>query len=136
MAVQTKKRSSVIFIILGVLFAFCVICIVASFAMDSMGLLPTPMPTDPASITQPTAASSSPTLVSTESPVAKYLEEYGGAERAYLEILTSTDCAFLQEKFDVASDNNKRETPGTEGFKWTLGYMTAADDRMREIGCY
>lgn len=76
------------------------------------------------------------TPLATPSPAGKYFEEYGGRIEAYEEIFSLSDCAKLQEKFDTASENNKREKPGTAGFKWTLGYMTASDDRMKELGCY
>lgn len=66
----------------------------------------------------------------------KYLAEYGGNRDVYVEILALTDCKILQEKFDIASGNNARETPRTPQYEWTLGYMTASDDRMKEIGCY
>mgnify|MGYP007100047969 FL=1 len=104
--------------------------------MDAMGILPTAAPTLPASATQPQITQPTPAPASTESPATKYLQEYGGSEQAYLEILTSTDCKFLQEKFEIAYANNQRETPGTEQFSWTVGFMAATDDRMREIGCY
>lgn len=66
----------------------------------------------------------------------KYIAEYGGNRDVYTEILSLTDCKILQEKFDTASANNAREKPGTQQFKWTLGYMTVADDRMKAVGCY
>ena len=65
-----------------------------------------------------------------------YVDQYGGALNAYIEILSSDDCIFLQEKFDLAAANNDREEPGTAAFRWTLGFMEAADEHMREIGCY
>ncbi len=65
-----------------------------------------------------------------------YVNEYGGNLESYQTILSMTDCATLQEQFDTASANNKREQAGTPQFKATLGYMTAADDRMKELKCY
>lgn len=68
--------------------------------------------------------------------VDEYIGEYGGERLVYNEILGSNDCAELQETFDRAANNNDRETPGTRLFDITLGYMTAADDRMEYVGCY
>jgi hypothetical protein len=65
-----------------------------------------------------------------------YVKRYGGNRAVYQDILTTTDCAILQNKFDTAAANNDRATSGTKEFKWTLGYMTAANDRMSSIGCY
>jgi hypothetical protein len=65
-----------------------------------------------------------------------YMREFGGNPDVYNEILAMTDCTALQEKFDIAAANNDRETAGTKQFQWTLGYMQASDNRMREIGCY
>lgn len=66
----------------------------------------------------------------------EYVAEYGGNRDVYAQILSMTDCAKLQEQFDLASQNNLRETPGTPAFKWTTGYMAAADNTMKEVGCY
>ena len=68
--------------------------------------------------------------------IAQYISDYGGESEVYEEIFSLSDCSELQEKFDIAAANNDRETPGTAMFKLTLGYMTATDDRMREVGCY
>jgi len=95
-----------------------------------MGLLPetTPLPTNPP---LPTS-----TILPTPSPAQTYFEEYGGNIEVYNEILSLTDCALLQEKFEIAYANNQRETLGTQQFRWTVGYMTATDDHMKAIGCY
>lgn len=66
----------------------------------------------------------------------EYVAEYGGVRNEYVEILELNDCELLQEKFDISSENNARQTTGTPLFKMTLGYMKAADERMKEIGCY
>jgi len=65
-----------------------------------------------------------------------YMEEYGGNPNVYADILSMNDCANLQIQFDLADKNNEREEPGTPARRWTLGYMTAANNRMEEIGCY
>jgi hypothetical protein len=66
----------------------------------------------------------------------EYVSEYGGNREVYAQILSMTDCIKLQEQFDLASQNNSRETPGTPEFKWTTGYMVAADNTMKKVGCY
>jgi len=73
-----------------------------------------------------------PTLITADD----YVNEYGGSVELYGYILTLNDCSLLQEQFDLASANNERETPGTSAFKMTMGYMKAADDRMKAMGCY
>lgn len=65
-----------------------------------------------------------------------YFNEYGGSLEVYQNIFSLTDCTELQNQFDRAADNNEIEEPGTPAHKWTLGYMKAADERMKEIGCY
>lgn len=59
-----------------------------------------------------------------------------GQSAVYERIAALTDCAELQSEFDRASANNGREEAGSTGFEITLSYMQAADDRMREVGCY
>src|SRR5687768_13188325 len=83
-------------------------------------------------IAQIACGSSAPTVKTAND----YIQEYGGNADVYNAILSLTDCAALQEQFDIASENNQRETPGTPGHKQTLGYMTAADDRMKGLNCY
>jgi hypothetical protein len=63
-------------------------------------------------------------------------DERPGSAAVYDEIETSADCAALQETFDRASANHDRAQPGSAERRWTRGYMRAADDRMRSIGCY
>lgn len=66
----------------------------------------------------------------------EYVNEYGGRREVYQEILSMTDCNKLQEKFNIASKNNDRASPGTQHFKITMGYMQVAHNRMAEINCY
>jgi molybdenum-dependent DNA-binding transcriptional regulator ModE len=49
---------------------------------------------------------------------SEYLNEYG------------------QGEFDQAAANNDSAAPGTAQHKQTLGYMTAANDRLQAAGCY
>jgi uncharacterized membrane protein len=67
--------------------------------------------------------------------VDAYLDEYGGSRSVYTGILAETDCDSLQASFDQAAANNDAATTSDQR-NWTLGYMSAADDRMQAIGCY
>jgi len=69
-------------------------------------------------------------------PADRYVDEYGGERTVYARILGSSDCQFLQGQFDIAADNNDLATPGSDEHKWTLGYMTAADEQLEASGCY
>lgn len=58
-----------------------------------------------------------------------------GDPEVYKRIAATKDCAELQREFDTASASHDRATNQTQR-EWTTGYMTAADERMREVGCY
>lgn len=47
-----------------------------------------------------------------------------GNPDVYNRIASLTDCSELQREFDIADSNNQTD------------YMKAADERMREVGCY
>lgn len=68
--------------------------------------------------------------------VDDYIQEYGGNADVYNHILSLSDCGLLQEQFDIAAGNNANASPGTSEHKESLGYMTAADDRMKALNCY
>lgn len=68
--------------------------------------------------------------------VDEYMNKYGGNPDIYNKILSLTDCTLLQEEFDQAYANSQIQSPGTPQHKWSTGYMTAADNRMKEISCY
>lgn len=51
-------------------------------------------------------------------------EEPAGNDAVYDRINSTEDCATLQAEFDTADSNGKTD------------YMKAADERMREVGCY
>ena len=61
-----------------------------------------------------------------------------GSPSVYKQIARMTNCAKLQEKFDIAADNHDREVQqgDLEMMKITTSYMDAADNRMSEVGCY
>jgi hypothetical protein len=65
-----------------------------------------------------------------------YYDEYERSVAVYERILGMSDCTELQNEFDTAADNNDRAEPGTSQHRQTLGYMTAADDRLEAAGCY
>lgn len=64
-------------------------------------------------------------------------EEYpSGNPEVYRRIGGMTDCAALQAEFDQADENRGNQPAGSEQAEWSTNYMMAADDRMREVGCY
>lgn len=72
-------------------------------------------------------------LAACSSPPA---EERPGNPQVYERITSTEDCALLQREFDTAAENNERSEPGTGQYEGTLDYMKAADERMRQVGCY
>lgn len=64
--------------------------------------------------------SSAPKLKNT----TDFVKEFGGNPDVYDRLLKMTDCPTLQNEFNIAEENTN------------IGYMKAADQRMREIGCY
>jgi len=73
---------------------------------------------------------------STPKQVEDYMHDYGGKQQVYENIFSLTDCTKVQEQFNIASLNNKAATAGTSQFNATLGYMKAADARMKQLNCY
>jgi hypothetical protein len=61
-----------------------------------------------------------------------------GDPAVYARIAKMTDCATLQEQFDIAEQTSQRPG-GPQGATWSeigIAYMQAADERMREVDCY
>lgn len=58
-----------------------------------------------------------------------------GDPEVYKRIAATKDCAELQREFDTASANHDRAATGVQR-ETATAYMTAADERMREVGCY
>lgn len=80
----------------------------------------------------PEATTTSSTVPTAEAPPSR-----GPGDPAVYDRLDDlTDCAALQEQFDIAAANNDRAEPGTDMFDITLSYMLYADERMQEEGCY
>lgn len=61
-----------------------------------------------------------------------------GNPEVYARIAAMTDCAALQQSFDTAFENHGRDRArGRHDLAViSTAYMGAADDRMRQIGCY
>jgi hypothetical protein len=64
-----------------------------------------------------------------------YVEEFGGDIAVYTRILEMTDCTELQREFERADENSKLQEPGTQGYRWSIGYRTAAENRIKEVEC-
>jgi len=118
------------------LIAIVVLC----FACITFGwVLQTFFPIDSA-VAIPTSTLSSsviiPTSTASGTSVDQYMQEYGGNPDVYTKILSLTDCTTLQQEFDQASANLALQSPGTSQYKWSIGYMKASDNRMKQIACY
>lgn len=68
--------------------------------------------------------------------VDDYMQEFGGNVDVYNRILSLTDCSALQSEFDQADENLQLQSPGTPQYQAGIGYMQAADDHMKSVGCY
>lgn len=64
-----------------------------------------------------------------------YVEEFGGDISVYTRILGMTDCTELQREFDKADTAAKGQDSGTAEYKASIGYRTAAENRMKEVEC-
>jgi hypothetical protein len=61
-----------------------------------------------------------------------------GSPAVYTQIAQSTSCSELQALFDIAEANNQQamQPPIDQAeLDWTLSYMTAAGQRMEDLGC-
>jgi hypothetical protein len=61
-----------------------------------------------------------------------------GNPDVYRRIAKLTDCARLQDEFDTAETNHERDIARgrTDLAEIDTSYMTAADERMQQVGCY
>jgi hypothetical protein len=64
-----------------------------------------------------------------------YMEEFGGDITVYTRILSMTDCTELQREFERADEDSKLNDPGTQEYRWSIGYRTAAANRIKEVEC-
>lgn len=63
-------------------------------------------------------------------------ERTTGNPDVYARIDSLTSCTALQREFDVAMDNAEAREPGDPARDLSLSYASAANTRMREVGCY
>ena len=91
---------------------------------------PAPGATTPA-VTRPGATTPATTAVTTR--LAR-----PGDPAVYARIDKLTDCFALQREFDTAEATEVRESEAghTEQAGWATAYKSAADQRMRQIGCF
>ena len=59
-----------------------------------------------------------------------------GSPEVYQRIAGLSDCRLLQGEFDTASANHGRSGASLAQMEAASGYMAAADERMRAVGCY
>lgn len=58
-----------------------------------------------------------------------------GSVAVYQRIEALTDCTAIQAEFDQAYADHEAAPAGAPGREWTVGYMDAANDRMKALGC-
>ena len=66
---------------------------------------------------------------------ADYVSQYGGDRDVYQRILDGSGCATAFTEFDQAEGVNMAVQPGSAAYRHSSGYMRAATDRMRALGC-
>lgn len=59
-----------------------------------------------------------------------------GNPAVYARIDSMTSCTSLQREFDIAGDNTDAAHASGDDATIPMSYMNAADNRMREVGCY
>ena len=64
-----------------------------------------------------------------------YKDKFGGDISTYVHILEMTDCTELQREFERADEAVKQQESGTQEYQASLGYRTAAENRMKEVEC-
>jgi hypothetical protein len=64
-----------------------------------------------------------------------YVDRFGGDITIYTRILQMTDCTELQREFERADENSKLQDPDTQEYRVSMGYRTAAENRMKEVEC-
>lgn len=71
-------------------------------------------------------------------PAVEENERTVGDPAVHRRIARMTDCTKLQREFDIADENHRRESRAgnIDVMLIVSSYMSAADDRMRQIGCY
>lgn len=64
-----------------------------------------------------------------------YVDRFGGDITIYTHILQMTDCTELQREFERADESSKQQQEGTQEYQASIGYRTAANNRMKEVEC-
>lgn len=64
-----------------------------------------------------------------------YVGRFGGDLTIYTRILQMTDCTELQREFERADESSKQQEPDTPDYRASIGYRTAAENRMKEVEC-
>ncbi|HEX6033340.1 MAG TPA: hypothetical protein VFY83_02855 [Anaerolineales bacterium] len=64
-----------------------------------------------------------------------YMKKFGGDVTIYTRILEMTDCTELQREVERADESLKLQEPDTQEYEATIGYRTAAENRMKEVEC-
>ena len=64
-----------------------------------------------------------------------YVEKFGGEISVYTRILEMTDCTELQREFERADESVKLYESDTLEYKASIGYRTAAENRIKEVEC-
>ena len=65
---------------------------------------------------------------------ADYVSQYGGDRGVYQRILDGSDSG-TASRIDQAESVNMAVGPGSAAYRHSSGYMRAATDRMRALGC-
>ena len=64
-----------------------------------------------------------------------YVKEFGGDISVYTRILEMTDCTNLKKELERTDELVKLKEPGTQEYKASVGYRTAAENRIKEVEC-
>jgi hypothetical protein len=64
-----------------------------------------------------------------------YVDRFGGDITIYTRILQMTDCTELQREFERADEISKQLEPGMPEYQASIGYRTAASNRIKEVEC-
>ena len=70
-----------------------------------------------------------------EKTALDYLGSNGGSLETYQRLLGASDCGTVRREFNTASSAFDRLDKGTRQSKATLGYMEAAQQRGKSLGC-
>jgi hypothetical protein len=68
-------------------------------------------------------------------PQTDYLAEYGGSRDVYAIIAGTDDCSVVRALRVRAALDHDRAAGASAEYRWTMGYMVAADQRLSQLGC-